>query len=210
MKRRYGVTTVGLDFKDLSAQPALAGSRFVHGLLHEQDFGSERFDLITMWHFLEHDYDPVASLAAARRWLAPDGVLLIEVPSYDSLTRRWFGDRWPGLQAPQHTVLFTARSLADLMRRSELTVEQHLPYGGFPAYFYLFTGDDLPLGVVALGAGPGVHAFSAGPGEKPRPLHSPPFLRGGQGGTGSAAGRGNPPGYTIWVPTKVRTDYPSA
>ena len=60
-----------------------------------------------MWHFLEHDYDPLRSLRdGAPRCCKPGGTLVIEVPRLDSATFRLFGDRWPGLQAPQHTVLY--------------------------------------------------------------------------------------------------------
>ena len=140
MRQRLGLVTVGLDFKDLSALPALAGSRFYCGLLHQQDFGAERFDLITMWHFLEHDYDPLASLEAARDLLTADGRLLIEVPRLDSRTRRLFGNRWPGLQAPQHTVLYSKDTLQRIVEKAGFEVVEYLPYGAFPAYFYLFCG----------------------------------------------------------------------
>jgi hypothetical protein len=93
-----------------------------------------------MWHFLEHDYDPVRSLRVARRVLKPDGHLIVEVPRLDSRTFRWFGDRWPGLQAPQHTVLLDRERLLQLVDRAGLEVVEYLPYGAFPAYFYLFTG----------------------------------------------------------------------
>ena len=49
-------------------------------------------------------------------------------------------DRWPGLQAPQHTVLFDRQSLLAMARKAGLEVEVYLPYGAFPAYFYLFAG----------------------------------------------------------------------
>jgi hypothetical protein len=62
------------------------------------------------------------------------------VPRLDSRTFRWFGDRWPGLQAPQHTVLLDRAHLLHLVDRSELEVVDYLPYGAFPPYFYLFTG----------------------------------------------------------------------
>jgi hypothetical protein len=93
-----------------------------------------------MWHFLEHDYDPLRSLATARDVLKPNGTLIVEVPRLDSRTFRWFGDRWPGLQAPQHTVLFERETLVASVRESGFDVVDYLAYGAFPAYFYLFTG----------------------------------------------------------------------
>jgi SAM-dependent methyltransferase len=137
---RYGVAATGVDFKDLSASPSLAGVDFRCGLFYEQDFGARRFDLITMWHFLEHDYDPMRTLRTARDLLCEDGRLIVEVPRLDSMTFRLFGPRWPGLQAPQHTVLFDKRALLAAMDAAGLEVVEYLPYGAFPAFFYFFAG----------------------------------------------------------------------
>jgi SAM-dependent methyltransferase len=136
----HGSAVVGLDFKDLANAPTLGGVEFHCGLFYEAALASQRFDLVTMWHFLEHDYDPLQSLKTARRVLKDDGRLIVEVPRLDSRTFRWFGDRWPGLQAPQHTVLFDRASLTRFVRLAGLEVVDYLPYGAFPAYFYLFTG----------------------------------------------------------------------
>jgi hypothetical protein len=62
------------------------------------------------------------------------------VPRLDSTTFRLYGDRWPGLQAPQHTVLLDRAALLRLVRAAGLEVVDYLPFGAFPAYFYLFTG----------------------------------------------------------------------
>ena len=138
LRNRYGARAAGVDFKDLSSAPTLSDVEFHCGLFYEP-LENARFDLVTMWHFLEHDYDPLRSLDTARRVLKPEGRLVIEVPRLDSRTFRWFGDRWPGLQAPQHTVLFDRDSLLRAVRGG-FEVVDYLPYGAFPAYFYLFTG----------------------------------------------------------------------
>jgi SAM-dependent methyltransferase len=140
MRTRYGASAAGVDFKDLSALPSLAGIEFHCGLFYDLSIEDRRFDLVTMWHFLEHDYDPLRSLQTARRVLRDDGYAIVEVPRLDSRTFRWFGRRWPGLQAPQHTVLFDRASLLRMVRQAGLEVVDYLPYGAFPAYFYLFTG----------------------------------------------------------------------
>ncbi|MEP6733393.1 MAG: class I SAM-dependent methyltransferase [bacterium] len=140
MRARYDASVTGVDFKDLSANPALANVDFHCGLFYEQNFGTKRFDLITMWHFLEHDYDPMRTLRTASELLAPGGVLVVEVPRLDSMTFRLYGDRWPGLQAPQHTVLYDRATLIAAVEASGLELVEHLPYGAFPAFFYFFAG----------------------------------------------------------------------
>jgi 2-polyprenyl-3-methyl-5-hydroxy-6-metoxy-1,4-benzoquinol methylase len=140
MRSRYGAHVAGVDFKDLSSHPSLHGVDFRCGLFYEQDFAAERFDLITMWHFLEHDYDPARTLTTARDLMATNGRLVIEVPRLDSLTFRLFGDRWPGLQAPQHTALYDRHTLLAMVDRAGLEVVDYLPYGAFPAFFYFFAG----------------------------------------------------------------------
>ena len=140
LRERRGSAGVGVDFVDLADRPALRDAEFHCGQFHEQHVGTGRFDLVTMWHFLEHDYAPLRSLAAARRALKEEGRLVIEVPRLDSLTFRLFGDRWPGLQAPQHTALYDRAALLRLVGRAGLDVVDYLPYGAFPPYFYLFCG----------------------------------------------------------------------
>jgi 2-polyprenyl-3-methyl-5-hydroxy-6-metoxy-1,4-benzoquinol methylase len=140
LRARYQARVTGVDFKDLSAHPSLSGVEFHCGLFYEQPLARDRFDLVTMWHFLEHDYDPLRTLRKAREVMKPDGRLVIEVPRLDSLTFRLFGRRWPGVQAPQHTVLYDRRNLLAMVRAAGLEVETYLPYGAFPAFFYFFAG----------------------------------------------------------------------
>jgi SAM-dependent methyltransferase len=136
----HGCDATGVDFKDLSHLPWMKSIDFRCGLFPEQRFGDRRFDVITMWHFLEHDYDPRRTLARARELLSDGGRLIIEVPRLDSVSFRLFRERWPGLQAPQHTALYSHATLRSMATREGLEIIEHLPYGAFPAYFYLFTG----------------------------------------------------------------------
>lgn len=140
LRRKHGVIPSGVDFKDLTHLPFFEGVTFHKGLFYEQDLADDFYDAVTMWHFLEHDYDPVRSLATAGRIVKPDGRIIIEVPRLDSRSYRLFGNRWPGLQAPQHTVLYTKEMLLKFVEKANLEIVDYLPYGAFPAYFYLFAG----------------------------------------------------------------------
>ena len=135
-----GARVTGVDFKDLSSLADFGVIDFRHGLFYEQDLPPQSFDLVTMWHFLEHDYDPRRTLETTNDILKKDGRLVIEVPRVDSVTYKLYQERWPGLQAPQHTVLYSKQSLLEMIDSAGLDVVDYLPYGAFPAYFYLFTG----------------------------------------------------------------------
>lgn len=135
-----GATVAGIDLVDLSSRPEFTGIEFHPGIFSSVSAGRNRFDLVTMWHFLEHDYDPRRSLRLALDALTPGGWAVIEVPRLDSLSFRLFGNRWPGIQAPQHTALFDRERLVRIVSEAGFELVEHLPYGAFPPYFYLFCG----------------------------------------------------------------------
>ena len=55
------------------------------GMLEEIEYPENFFDFITFGAVLEHLYDPSKSIAKAIKWLKPNGIIHIEVPSSDYL-----------------------------------------------------------------------------------------------------------------------------
>jgi len=140
INKKYGVKISGVDFKEGLEYPDFDKIEFYEGLFYEQKIKEERYDAVTMWHFLEHCYDPNKSIQMAKRVLKKGGKLIIEVPRLDSATFRLFGRKWPGVQAPQHTVLYDKKAFVNMMRKNEFKVIKYLPCGAFPPYFYIFAG----------------------------------------------------------------------
>jgi hypothetical protein len=99
-----------------------------------------RFARITMWDFLQRQYDPLRALMLARDRLAAGGRLVVETPTLDSRTFRFFGERWPGIQAPRHTVLFSRLTLEMMLDAAGLELESYHPHGTLPPYLYVFAG----------------------------------------------------------------------
>ncbi|NGZ95850.1 MAG: methyltransferase type 11 [Nitrospira sp. WS110] len=54
------------------------------GFVQDAVFPPESFDVVTMWHVLEHTEDPGRVLALLRSWLKADGMLVVEVPNIES------------------------------------------------------------------------------------------------------------------------------
>ncbi len=75
-----------------------------------------RYDVISMFHYLEHTRDPRAELDVAATVLDPGGHLLIEVPNPDSAATRWYGSLWPGWLIPQHQHLIPAANLVEALQ----------------------------------------------------------------------------------------------
>jgi 2-polyprenyl-3-methyl-5-hydroxy-6-metoxy-1,4-benzoquinol methylase len=70
-----------------------------------------KFDVITLWHSLEHLPDPWRVLEAAAEHLAPQGLLLIAVPNIESYDFSVLQVGWLHLDAPRHLYFYTARWL---------------------------------------------------------------------------------------------------
>jgi 2-polyprenyl-3-methyl-5-hydroxy-6-metoxy-1,4-benzoquinol methylase len=60
----------------------------IHSYFETMDFDSTKFDTILMAHILEHVDDPIVVLKQAKRFIAPNGVLIIDVPNGNSLHRQ--------------------------------------------------------------------------------------------------------------------------
>jgi SAM-dependent methyltransferase len=78
-------------------------------------------DLVLYQFVLEHLADPLAELSTARSALASDGVLCLVVPSMEALELDVFGAAYRSLRV-DHLHLFSARSMARLLERANLTV----------------------------------------------------------------------------------------
>lgn len=107
--------------------------------LHNAHF-EEGFDVITMWHYLEHDYDPPKTLKKVASLLKPGGKLIAEVPDPYSLTRKWQGEFWEGWHAPRHTVLYSHASFEALAKASGLHLRTHKHYGTLDAFTLWWMG----------------------------------------------------------------------
>jgi SAM-dependent methyltransferase len=121
--RDAGWKVVGVEFAPTSAATAhlTHGVDVVPGDFLKVPLDGE-FDVITMWHVLEHLSDPVAAMARAAELLRPGGRLLVSVPNIDSLQARLGGELWFHLDLPRHLFHFGPRSLSALAERAGLRV----------------------------------------------------------------------------------------
>ncbi len=80
--------------------------------LHDLARSGKTFDVVTMWHVLEHFVDPFDVLRTVRTMLAPDGLCVVEVPNLHSLKFVLSKTKWEGGNHPlYHRTFFTSATL---------------------------------------------------------------------------------------------------
>ena len=88
------------------------------GIFLEQDLKDVKgklFDVITMWHVLEHLMAPEKTLQELRALMETDALLIIAVPNFNSHDARYYGSEWAALDVPRHLWHFTHKGLIDLV-----------------------------------------------------------------------------------------------
>jgi SAM-dependent methyltransferase len=110
--RALGWRTAGIE---VDAEAAARARVFADELHVGDAFGASfppgSFDVVSAFHVLEHVPDPVALLRRMLDWLAPGGLLVVEVPNAGGLGAAVFGRAWSGLELPRHLSHFTPASL---------------------------------------------------------------------------------------------------
>jgi 2-polyprenyl-3-methyl-5-hydroxy-6-metoxy-1,4-benzoquinol methylase len=144
LHRRTGAHGTGLDVSDAGwrddpARWRAAALTLHHGRLDEIVLAGP-FDLVTLWHALEHDYRPVDTLRSLRALSAPGATLVVEVPNHDSLTRRLQGSVWAGYHTPRHTAAYTPATLAAVVERGGWRLERQLRYGTLDPFVLWWLG----------------------------------------------------------------------
>lgn len=127
MLRARGHQCVGLDF---SVQAARVGWKTNGVPVGVGDFALApfrpgTFAVITMFHVLEHLYDPAAYLEAVRDYLRPGGSLVVQVPNAGSWQFLLFGENWNGIDVPRHLINFRVRDLDALLEHCGFEVLRH-------------------------------------------------------------------------------------
>ena len=118
---------VGLDFSLDAANVAWRQARVpaVCGTLSRAPFASGSCAAVTMFHVLEHLYDPGTYLDAAHRLLGPDGRLIVQVPNAACWEFLLLGERWNGIDVPRHLINFRISDLDSLLDSCGFEVLRH-------------------------------------------------------------------------------------
>ena len=84
-----------------------------------KDIGSDKkFDLITLWHVLEHLPNPKETIRNLKGRLNAKGLLVLAVPNLNSFDASYYQEFWAGYDLPRHLWHFSNKGLQKIIENS--------------------------------------------------------------------------------------------
>ena len=124
--KRRGWEVTGIEFSEWAARVAKeqSGLEVLVGAMHSLALPEKRFDVITIYHTLEHLLDSLEALKHAFRWMKDDGLLVIRLPNLRSLDAWYYEDQWEGWKVPFHLYHFSPKTLKRVLGMAGFHVKQ--------------------------------------------------------------------------------------
>ncbi|MEI6150895.1 MAG: class I SAM-dependent methyltransferase [Chitinophagia bacterium] len=91
------------------------------------DLDSASYEVITLWHVLEHVHDLNEYMKLFHRLLKPNGRLVIAVPNYTSYDAGFYKKHWAAYDVPRHLYHFSPMSMHYLTKKHKMFIVQKLP-----------------------------------------------------------------------------------
>jgi SAM-dependent methyltransferase len=122
-----GHRSIGLDSSLDAARVAWKQKRVatICAALERSPVAPQSCAAVTMFHVLEHLYEPARYIEAAREILKPNGRLIVQVPNAASWQFRLFGSAWNGVDVPRHLIDFKSADIDRLLTRCGFEVLRH-------------------------------------------------------------------------------------
>lgn len=121
-RRGWDAWGVEVSKEGVARAAARPGVRVFDKPLERCEFEPKSFDLITLWHSIEHVPDPGALLRRVAALLKDDGAVFLAFPNGDSWEFRFFGENWFHLDPPRHLHYFSPESMGRLLKKCGLEI----------------------------------------------------------------------------------------
>lgn len=123
--KNKGWNTTGIEPSEKAKSIAIAkGVTFSESTT---DLESHSFDIITMWHVLEHVPDLENQIKELKRLIKPDGTIIIAVPNFNSYDAKYYGAFWAAYDVPRHLWHFSKTAIKLLFEKEGMKLEKVLP-----------------------------------------------------------------------------------
>jgi 2-polyprenyl-3-methyl-5-hydroxy-6-metoxy-1,4-benzoquinol methylase len=123
--KKEGWQTTGIEPNIKAKKIAINKGVFFTDTLSDLD--NHSFDVITMWHVLEHVPNLDEYILELKRIVKPSGTILIAVPNFKSFDANYYGRFWAAYDVPRHIWHFSKTAIQKLFSENEMKLVDVLP-----------------------------------------------------------------------------------
>ena len=87
----------------------------------------QKFEMITLWHVLEHLPDLESQIAKLVGLLTENGTLVVAVPNFKSYDATYYKEYWAAFDVPRHLWHFSKKSIQNIFAKHEMKVVSTKP-----------------------------------------------------------------------------------
>ncbi|MDG1698246.1 MAG: class I SAM-dependent methyltransferase [Polaribacter sp.] len=118
--------------------------------------GDKQYDVITLWHVLEHVENLSSYIFKLKQLISDNGRLLIAVPNYKSYDAKYYKEFWAAYDVPRHLWHFSQQSIQKIFSFEKMSVEKIIPMK-FDSYYVSLLSEKYKTGKMNI-----INAFYRG------------------------------------------------
>lgn len=142
--RKKGWQTKGYEPSDQARELAIQSGIEIESVDHILKRENKCFDVITLWHVLEHIHDLDKTIEKLKSLLKDDGLLVIAVPIINSWDAEKYKNDWAAIDVPRHLYHFTHSTVEKLFCKFGMKIASIHPLK-FDAYYISLLSEKSPI-----------------------------------------------------------------
>jgi 2-polyprenyl-3-methyl-5-hydroxy-6-metoxy-1,4-benzoquinol methylase len=131
--RNLGWETIGVE-PDEDARKQVAEKNIQVYDLDYLNTTNNKYDVITMWHVLEHVHNLTERLNQLKNLLKENGIIIIAVPNHMSIDAKYYKEYWAAYDLPRHLSHFSQKTITNLFQRFSFNLHSIIPMK-YDAYY---------------------------------------------------------------------------
>ena len=110
----------GVGVEPNSEAAAISSSKHINVYNNIGELNNDKYDVITLWHVLEHVTDLNEYFNFFKNHLSENGILIVAVPNFKSLDAHHYKEYWAAWDVPRHLWHFSKQSIKKLAEQNNL------------------------------------------------------------------------------------------
>lgn len=141
--KQNGWKTIGVEPSQKAKD--IAQKKGINFINSTSELDNNSFDVITMWHVLEHVPDLESQIQELKRLLKPNGTVFVAVPNFKSYDANYYGKFWAAYDVPIHFWHFSKTTIKLLFEKQEMKLKKVLPMK-FDAFYVALLSEKYKTG----------------------------------------------------------------